>query len=240
MRYHQPTTIAILGADTVVGRALGALLENSGYDTTPLDAYPTGVVDELLDGADLLLLVPRLDEGVREAFLGAMGKSTPQKRRDAGDLTLHYRDTGGSARGGSPERAVAVYGRGSRGPDRSRSRCAGVEGSHPVGRNRSEHLSHVRRGRAGYDRHFSFLFSLGADSSWVARARLRPSSTVHQVLSPMSGLIAARYSSCSAMCCLRLSAWGAVRALSNQNDSRAASMACLSMTSGSESRLNSR
>ena len=80
MRYHQPTTIAILGADTVVGRALGALLENSGYGTTPLDAYPTGVVDELLEGADLLLLAPRLDEGVREAFLGAMGKSTPQKR----------------------------------------------------------------------------------------------------------------------------------------------------------------
>ena len=47
--------------------------------TTPLDAYPTGVVDELLDGADLLLLAPRLDEGVREAFLGAMGKSAPQR-----------------------------------------------------------------------------------------------------------------------------------------------------------------
>jgi hypothetical protein len=78
VRYHQPTTIAILGADTVVGRALGALLENSGYGTTPLDAYPTGVVDELLEGADLLLLAPRLDEGVREAFLGAMGRSTPQ------------------------------------------------------------------------------------------------------------------------------------------------------------------
>lgn len=80
MRYHQPTTIAILGADTVVGHALGALLENSGYGTTPLDAYPTGVVDELLDGADLLLLVPRLDQGVREAFLGAMGRRTPQKQ----------------------------------------------------------------------------------------------------------------------------------------------------------------
>jgi hypothetical protein len=80
VRHHQPTTIAILGADTVVGRALGALLENAGYRTTPLDAYPTGVVDQLLDGADLLLLAPRLDEGVREAFLGAMGKSTPQKR----------------------------------------------------------------------------------------------------------------------------------------------------------------
>jgi len=76
---RQPTTIAILGADTVVGGALCALLESSGYETRPLDAHPTGVVDELLEGAHLLLLVPRLDEGVREAFVGAMGKSTPQK-----------------------------------------------------------------------------------------------------------------------------------------------------------------
>ena len=80
MREHlQPTTIAILGADTVVGRALCALLESSGYKTRPLDTYPNGVVDELLDGADLLLIAPRLEEGVREAFVGAMGKSTPQK-----------------------------------------------------------------------------------------------------------------------------------------------------------------
>jgi hypothetical protein len=78
VEHDQPTTIAILGADTVVGRAICALLESSGYRTTPIEAHPTGVVDELLDGAHLLLLVPRLDEGVREAFVGAMGKSTPQ------------------------------------------------------------------------------------------------------------------------------------------------------------------
>jgi hypothetical protein len=77
--HPQPPTIAILGADTVVGRALCALLEDSGYQTRPLDAYPTGVVDDLLEGAHLLLLAPRLDEGVREAFVGAMGKSTPQR-----------------------------------------------------------------------------------------------------------------------------------------------------------------
>jgi hypothetical protein len=80
VRHHQPTTIAILGADTVVGRALSVLLEGSGYNTRLLDAYPTGIVDELLEGADLLLLAPRLDEGVREAFLGAMGKSAPQPK----------------------------------------------------------------------------------------------------------------------------------------------------------------
>ena len=73
------TTIAILGADTVVGSALCALLEGSGYRTAPIDAHPTGVVDELLSDADLLLLAPRLDEDAREAFLGAMGKSAPQR-----------------------------------------------------------------------------------------------------------------------------------------------------------------
>jgi hypothetical protein len=79
-RHHdQPTTtIAILGADTVVGSALCALLEGSGYRIAPLDAHPTGIADELLEGADLLLLAPRLDGGAREAFLGAMGKSVPQ------------------------------------------------------------------------------------------------------------------------------------------------------------------
>jgi hypothetical protein len=79
VQHDKITTIAILGADTVVGSALCALLEGSGYRTTPLDSYPTGVVDELLDGADLLLLAPRLDEDARGAFLGAMGKNIPQR-----------------------------------------------------------------------------------------------------------------------------------------------------------------
>ena len=89
MQHYPPptTTIAILGADTVVGRALCALLESSGYQTRPLDAYPTGVVDDLLEGTDLLLLAPRLDAGTREAFLGAMGKGSPQ-RADMPVVTL--------------------------------------------------------------------------------------------------------------------------------------------------------
>lgn len=79
MREDQPTiTVAILGSDTVVGRTLSLLLEGHGYWTILLDSHPTGVVDELLEGAHLLLLTPRVDEGVREAFVGAMGKSTPQ------------------------------------------------------------------------------------------------------------------------------------------------------------------
>jgi hypothetical protein len=77
-QHHQPATIAILGSNTVVGRTLCVLLEGSGYDTTLLDGSPTGVVDGLLEGAHLLLITPRVDEGVREAFLSAVGKSTSQ------------------------------------------------------------------------------------------------------------------------------------------------------------------
>jgi hypothetical protein len=80
VRQDQPkTTIAILGCDTVVGSSLSALLESSGYETILLDSHPTGIVDELLAGAHLLILTPRVDQGVREAFLGAMGKRVPQK-----------------------------------------------------------------------------------------------------------------------------------------------------------------
>ena len=78
MQHQQPTTIAILGADTVVGSALSALLEGHGYRTAPIDSHPTGIVDELLEGADLLLLVPRLDEGTREAFVGGMGRRSSE------------------------------------------------------------------------------------------------------------------------------------------------------------------
>jgi hypothetical protein len=81
VQHHQPTptTIAVLGSDTVVGSALSALLEGSGYRIRLLESYPSGVVDELLAGADLLMLTPRVDEGVREAVLGAMGKKEPHK-----------------------------------------------------------------------------------------------------------------------------------------------------------------
>jgi hypothetical protein len=79
VREDQPkTTMAILGSDTVVGRTLSLLLEGHGYNTVLLDSHPTGVVDELLEGAHLLILTPRVDEGVRKAFLGAMGKSAPR------------------------------------------------------------------------------------------------------------------------------------------------------------------
>ena len=88
MPLHHLATIAILGADTVVGSAICALLEAHGYRTAPIDAYPTGIADELLEGADLLLLAPRLEEDVREAFLGAMGKNNNPRGADLPVIAL--------------------------------------------------------------------------------------------------------------------------------------------------------
>ena len=77
MNHHllqQPPTIAILGADTVVRLALSGFLEDSGYHTRLLEAKSTWAVDQLLVGADLLLLTPGLDEGVHQALLAAAEK----------------------------------------------------------------------------------------------------------------------------------------------------------------------
>ena len=75
-RQHQPTTVAILGADTLAEDILAQLLQDAGYTTRLLEAHPTGRINELLDDVDLLLLTSALDDDVREAFLNAM-RSTP-------------------------------------------------------------------------------------------------------------------------------------------------------------------
>jgi hypothetical protein len=71
---QQPTTIAIVGADTLVEDILARLLREEGYATRLIEAsYPTGLVDdELLDGVDVVLLSPALDAEVHGAFLEAM------------------------------------------------------------------------------------------------------------------------------------------------------------------------
>ena len=76
MNCHQPTTIAILGADTLVEDILVRLLRQEGYATRLLEAYPTDPIGEPLDGVDVLLLAPRLKDGVRDAFLEAMRSSS--------------------------------------------------------------------------------------------------------------------------------------------------------------------
>jgi DNA-binding response OmpR family regulator len=72
--HHRPTTIAILGADTVVENALSLLLGGAGYSTKVLEdpsAFAANA-EEQLAGVDLLLLTPSLREETRESFLKAI------------------------------------------------------------------------------------------------------------------------------------------------------------------------
>jgi hypothetical protein len=72
--HHRPTTIAILGADTVVENALSLLLGGAGYDTRVLEepSAPAANAEEQLAGVDLLLLTPSLREEDEEGFLRAI------------------------------------------------------------------------------------------------------------------------------------------------------------------------
>ncbi len=72
--HHRPTTIAILGADTVVENALSLLLGGAGYSTKVLEdpsASAANAVEQLV-GVDLLLLTPSLREETQEGFLKAI------------------------------------------------------------------------------------------------------------------------------------------------------------------------
>ena len=73
--HHRPTTIAILGADTVVENAIALLLGSAGYSTRVLAGPPATEADGQLDDVDLVLLAPALSEAEREAFLRAIEAS---------------------------------------------------------------------------------------------------------------------------------------------------------------------
>ena len=44
LHHHRPTTIAILGADTLAEDILAKLLREAGYETRLLEAHPTCLV----------------------------------------------------------------------------------------------------------------------------------------------------------------------------------------------------
>jgi hypothetical protein len=65
-------TVAILGGDSVVGRALEALLQGLGYDTLLIEESGAGKPEELLRGIQLMLAAPTADTESRERFLADM------------------------------------------------------------------------------------------------------------------------------------------------------------------------
>jgi hypothetical protein len=93
LREQASSTIAILGANTVVGHVLELLLRGIGYEVRIAEDHTTGNVDELLDGVDLLLLAPGLDPDRREAFLGSMGTMAKPTRIPVLELSSALRKT---------------------------------------------------------------------------------------------------------------------------------------------------
>jgi hypothetical protein len=71
----EPTTIAILGGNSVAGRALEALLQGVGYDTRLIEDLPERSLEQLLEGVRLLLLAPTLSAESRETLLAEMGRT---------------------------------------------------------------------------------------------------------------------------------------------------------------------
>jgi hypothetical protein len=69
------TTIAVLGGNSVAGRALEALLQGVGYDTHLIEDPPERSPEQLLEGVRLLLLAPTLSAESRETLLAEMGST---------------------------------------------------------------------------------------------------------------------------------------------------------------------
>jgi hypothetical protein len=83
MPHQDPTTVAILGANTVVENALAQLLEGEGYATRVIKPFPLGgaLEEELpLGGVDLVMLAPSLPTSECEAFLAARKRRTTPQR----------------------------------------------------------------------------------------------------------------------------------------------------------------
>jgi len=72
VREKEKTTVALLGTDTVVGKALSLLLQGEGYEITMVGAPPTGTPDDLMEGVDLLLIPPDLVHRRCEESLAAL------------------------------------------------------------------------------------------------------------------------------------------------------------------------
>lgn len=72
MPHRDPTTVAILGGNAVVVRALEVLLRGVGYEVRLLGEPEAYRPEELFEGVDVLLLGPGLGTDSRENYLRAM------------------------------------------------------------------------------------------------------------------------------------------------------------------------
>ncbi len=95
MPRQQPTTsVAILGANTVVENALAQLLEGEGYSTRVLKPSPLrGAQGEEMPlgvgGADLVVLAPSLSTSECDAFLAARRRTTPHRTPPPPSSPIH-------------------------------------------------------------------------------------------------------------------------------------------------------
>ena len=69
------TTVAILGGDPLVGRALELLLEGAGYEVRLLAELDATGVEDLLHGVDVLILDRGLSDGRRGDFMGSLAST---------------------------------------------------------------------------------------------------------------------------------------------------------------------
>ena len=78
--HHRPTTVAILGAGTVVENTLALLLRGVGYDARILEVPSSGREEVLAGEVDLLLVTPGLSTERREEGLALLRRSAPERR----------------------------------------------------------------------------------------------------------------------------------------------------------------
>lgn len=64
-----PPTVAVLGGDPVVGKAIEAMLVDAGYRALSFAVPPVNGSRHFLDKAQVLLLAPGISVGERVAFL---------------------------------------------------------------------------------------------------------------------------------------------------------------------------
>ena len=72
MSEKEKTTIAILGSDTMVGRAILLLLQGEGYEIRMVGSPRAGTPDDPLERVDLLLIPPDLAPRRCEESLAAL------------------------------------------------------------------------------------------------------------------------------------------------------------------------